>query len=109
MLLLLACTTPKDNSADDSASTPSTTDSSTAINPLDALDPCEPLMAGDRLDILNACIDHVCIGDTQDAADAGYGAASTCVALSGIALCFWGDGILGSFDDVNGDYNPDFG
>jgi hypothetical protein len=51
----------------------------------------------------------VCLGQTPAAADEAFGSASKCVSFGTAALCFWGDGILGSVADADADGVPDDG
>ncbi len=117
LLTLLACTVdeePEGDSApcqraDDTGAEDSGPGDAEQVDPLDALGACAPGEPGDRLDIDGGCFDGVCLGQTLAQADAAFGSPGFCLAFGTSALCFWGDGILGSATDTDGDGNPDEG
>lgn len=117
MLWLLACTVAAPDTgsatagsdAEDSADDDPAPEDSALADPLDALADCSPESPGDRLDVDAACFDGVCLGQTLEAADDAFGRPSTCLPFGSAALCFWGDGILGSLTDSDGDGTPDSG
>jgi hypothetical protein len=120
-LLATACSPNQEGGSDTSSTSDSASDDGGApdggdtgagadpFDPLDALPACTPGEPGDELDIDAGCFDGVCLGHTIDEADEAYGEAGFCLAFGTSALCFWGDGILGSATDTDGDGVPDVG
>lgn len=56
---------------------------------------CEPVAGDGRLDLLAACMDGICIGDTVEEANAVWGEPTLCT----IYQCFWRNGISAGRED----------
>ena len=106
LLLLSACGGPATECPDDTGTPPT---SEGPVDPLDALEDCTPLDAGDRLDLAGACLDGVCLGQSKEEADEAFGTPGDCLAFGDYLLCFWGDGVLGNLNDADADGQPDEG
>ena len=72
---------------------------------------CEPLAAGDRIEVRAGCADGACNGADFPTINAALGEEGVCEAdISGLSFCSWlDDGLHSFFDDDDGDDLPDTG
>ncbi|MES2643685.1 MAG: hypothetical protein V4850_29635 [Myxococcota bacterium] len=80
---------------------------------LDALAPCVPMAASDRVDLDGACVDGACARSTFAELDEALGGTGVCVSADDdplqavYARCTWPVGIEAAFNDRDDDGVPD--
>lgn len=86
---------------------------STVEELLDALPPCVPMAAGDRVDVDAGCVDGACASMTYAEIEAALGESASCIGeydeafLAKELECRWPRGIVTEFYDLDDDGVPD--